>query len=85
MKKIFTEIGFDPDHHRYLIGVSTEIENEDGSETRQAGFHPMKFCGCYLRIWIFKTVFVIGIPCGFSTTKKNRLHLKFIFGIKGIL
>lgn len=86
MKKkadVFTEIGFDKDNNKYLLGISTEIENEDGSEFRIPFFAPMAFQGIYCRFWIFKTVFSIGYPRGFSIIKKKRNNLKFVLGVSG--
>ena len=82
---VFTELGFDLDNNKYLLGVSTEIEHQDGNETRKVGFIKMKIRGVYFRIWILKTVFGIGIPSGFVVRKKNRNNFKLIFGLNGVL
>ena len=86
MKKkanVFIEIGFDKDNNKYLFGISTEIENQDGSEFRVPRFVPMIFEGVYCRFWIFKTVFAIGFPVRFNIRKKKRNNLKFVLGISG--
>ena len=80
---VFTEIGFDKDNNKYILGISSEIENEDGTEHRVSGLIPLSFEGIYCRFWIFKTVFAIGCPGGFNIRKKQRNNLKFILGISG--
>lgn len=84
MKQIFTEIGIDPDNNKYLFGISSEIENEDGTEIRKSGFMKMKLRGFYFRIWILKFVFGFGIPSGFVLKKKNRNNFKILFGLNGM-
>ena len=80
----FSEIGFDPDNNKYFFGISAEIEQADGSEIRKRGFVKMKLKGFYFRLWIFKTVFGIGIPSGFIVRKKNRNNFKFLLGVYGL-
>ncbi len=78
MKKIFAEIGFGNETF-----LSTEIEESD-TEHRISGFKiPKKIKGYYLRIWIFKTVFIISTANGFEVKKKDKQRLKIIFGISG--
>ena len=79
----FTEIGFDLDNNKYLFGISTEVENKDGSESRRPGFVKMKIKGFYLRAWVLKTIFGIGIPNAFTLRKKNRNNFKVVFGLHG--
>ncbi|OGN01322.1 MAG: hypothetical protein A3I26_02015 [Candidatus Yanofskybacteria bacterium RIFCSPLOWO2_02_FULL_43_10] len=79
MKKIFAEIGLGNETF-----LSTEIEESDG-EYRISGFIiPKKIKGCYIRIWVFKTVFIISTDNGFEIKKKDKKRLKIIFGISGI-
>jgi|GEM_PF-1135223 len=80
---IFTEIGFDKDNNKYILGISSEIENEDKTEYRVPGFMPLSFEGMYCRFWIFKTVFAVGYPGGFNIRRKKRNNLKLILGISG--
>ncbi|MFI0347522.1 MAG: DUF3977 family protein [Chthoniobacterales bacterium] len=79
----FTEIAFDPDNNKYLFGISSEMEQTDETEIRKSGFVKMKVKGVYFRLWIFKTVFGIGIPRGFIIKKKNRNKFKFLLGVYG--
>lgn len=83
MRRIFTELGFDADHHKYLFGISSEIEEEDGTEIRKVGFLKMKLTGCYLRVWIGKMVFGIGIPSGLLVVRKQRYNFKVVLGFSG--
>lgn len=80
---VFTEIGFDKDNNKYILGISSEIENKDGTELRVSGLIPLSFKGIYCRFWIFKTVFAVGYPGGFNISKKKRNNLKLILGISG--
>ncbi len=78
MKKIFAEIGFGNETF-----LSTEIEESDG-EYRISGFIiPRKIKGFYLRLWIFKTVFIVSTDNGFKVKKKGKKRLKILFGISG--
>lgn len=79
----FIEIGLDFDNNPFGLGVSSEIENPDGTEKRVRGFIPIKPRRFYLRIWILKGVFVLSTT-GISFQKKNRYNLKCVFGIGGI-
>ena len=81
--KIFTEIGFDKDNNKYILGISSEIENKNGTEFRVPSFIPMSVGGIYCRFWIFKTVFAVGYPGGFNVRKKKRNNLKFVLGLSG--
>ena len=78
----FVEYGFDPENNKYLIGVSTEIENTDGTEMRIAKKIPIKVHEVYIRIWILKLVLCIGTK-SISIRIKNRFCLKFILGFAG--
>ena len=78
MKNVYAEIGFGNDTF-----FSTEIE-EGTHEYRVPRFiKPQKVLGCYIRIWLFKTVFSISTNRGFGIKKKDRNKLKIIFGISG--
>jgi len=59
--------------------VSTEI-----CERRVSRFFVRKIVQFYVRIWIKRTVVVIGFPFEFKITKKNRDNFKFLFGIVSI-
>jgi hypothetical protein len=82
-EKLFTEIGFDKDNNKYWFGVSSEIEKDDGTETRQTGFIKMKINYIYFRLWVGKKVLIISKK-GFEITKKNRNNFKLVFGIAGV-
>ncbi len=78
MKKVFVEVGFGNDTF-----LSTEFEEGD-SEYRVPKFVvPDKIRGFYLRIWVFKKVFILSTNEGFKTSRKNRNKLKILFGISG--
>jgi len=82
---LFTEIGFDKDNNKYLFGISSETEHEDGTETRKSGFIKInKIYGIYIRLWILKTVILIGIPAGFVIQKKKRNNFKLVLGVSGL-
>lgn len=77
-KEIFAEVGFGNDTF-----FSTEIEEGD-SEYRVPRFvKPPKITGIYLRLWIFKTVFILSTRSGFKIKKKERNKFKILFGIAG--
>lgn len=78
MKKIFSEIGFGNDTF-----LSTEIEIND-TEYRISNFIKPKIINdYYIRVWIFKTVFILSTNSGFKITQKNKNKLKILFGISG--
>lgn len=78
MKKVFAEIGFGNESF-----LSTEFE-EDNKEYRVPKFlKPKKVTDLYLRVWIFKTVFIASTKDGFKTSKKGKNKLKILFGIGG--
>jgi hypothetical protein len=83
-KEIFTEIGFDPDNNKYFLGVSSEVEYQNGTEFRKTGFIKMEIKGFYFRIWLLKAVVGFSIPGGFFSKRKNRHNFKFVFGLNGI-
>jgi len=78
----FTEFGFDKDNNKFLIGVSSEIEKDDGTEIRQHGFIKMKVKEIYLRLWVFNFCFSLGTG-ELEIVKKDRLNFKVIFGLAG--
>ena len=45
---------------------------------------PKKVKGYYLRVWVFKKVFIISTNNGFEIVKKSRNNFKIVFGISGI-
>lgn len=77
---IFTEIGLDFDNHKWGLGVSTEMETAY-SEIRKNGFSKMKIREIYLRIWLFKRVFILSSKEGIKSNFKNRNNLKIVIGI----
>ncbi len=79
----YVEFGIDPDNNKLIIGVSSEIENADGTEIRKKGFVRMKVREIYLRIWILKIVFCIG-SSGISLKIKDRYNFKLLLGVGGI-
>jgi hypothetical protein len=62
--------------------IRTETELDDGTEFEEKGIvGPLSFHSIYLRIWISKTVLILGLKQGFKISKKGRVAFKFIFGI----
>ncbi|MBP6855816.1 MAG: DUF3977 family protein [Candidatus Pacebacteria bacterium] len=78
MEKVFAEIGFGNDTF-----LSTEIENGDDEYRIPKFVKPRIISGCYLRFWVFKTVFILSTNSGFEIKKKDRNKLKILFGISG--
>lgn len=79
MTKIYAEVG-------YGNGTffSTEFEREDGSEFRLPRFvQPERITEYYLRLWVYKTVFIISTKEGFIRKKKKTNHFKILFGVGG--
>ncbi|MBS3093856.1 DUF3977 family protein [Candidatus Pacearchaeota archaeon] len=78
MKKIYAEAGYG--NKTFL---STEIE-EGKREYRIPRFIiPKKIESFYIRIWIFKKVYVFSTKNGFEINKKSKNKFKVIFGIAG--
>jgi hypothetical protein len=82
ISKLFTEIGIDPDNNKFLIGVSSEIEYEDGSEIRQPGLVKMKLNNIYIRVWVFNKMLLIASN-DFEIRIKNRNNFKIVIGWGG--
>ena len=80
----FVEYGIDRENHKNnrFFGVSTEINNPDGSESRVYGKVPIKVCEVYLRIWIGKFVICFGSG-SFSMRIKDKLRFKLVLGFSG--
>lgn len=78
MEKIFAEVGFGNDTF-----LSTEIERGDTEYRISKFIIPKAVKGLYLRIWIFKTVYIVSTNSGFEMTKKDRNKVKILFGISG--
>lgn len=78
MKKVFAEIGFGNDTF-----FSTEVEEGDHEYRIPRFIKPPKVNGYYLRIWIFKKVFIFTTDEGFKIKSKDRNKLKVLFGISG--
>jgi len=73
----FVELGFG---NTWLLRTETELE--DGTEFEEKGIiGPLKIHSIYIRVWIFKTVFVLDIREGVKRVKKNRNKFKLIFGV----
>ncbi|MDP1719058.1 MAG: DUF3977 family protein [bacterium] len=82
MKRIFAEMGLGNETF-----FSTEIEEGEGDTKREYRIpkfiRPEKIDDHYLRLWIFKRVFIFSTKDGFITTKKDRSKFKILFGIGG--
>ncbi len=80
----FVEYGIDRENHKNkrFFGVSTEINNPDGSEYRVYGKVPIKVCEVYLRIWIGKFVICFGSG-SFSMRIKDKSRFKLVWGLSG--
>lgn len=79
----FIELGLDPDNNKYLIGISSEIENFNGSEEiRVSGSVKMYPREIYIRIWLLNYVFSIGSG-EIELIRKKRKNIKFIIGLAG--
>ncbi|MEK4405283.1 DUF3977 family protein [Sporosarcina sp. FSL K6-6792] len=73
----FVELGFG---NTWLLRTETELE--DGTEFEEKGIiGPLKFHSIYIRVWIFKTVFILDIREGFKRVNKSRNKFKLIFGV----
>jgi len=73
----FVELGFG---NTWLLRTETELE--DGTEFEEKGIiGPLKIHSLYLRVWIFKTVFILDVSEGFKRMKKGRNKLKLILGL----
>jgi hypothetical protein len=81
--RVFVEYGLDFNNNRFGFGRSVEVERTDGAEYRTKGKVAFVRENFYLRIWIFKRVFVISSRGGVSVKHKPRNNLKFVFGISG--
>jgi hypothetical protein len=78
MKKVYAEVGFGNETF-----FSTEIE-EGGREYRIPKFQkPGKIESLYIRLWIFKKVFILSTNHGFEVKSKDRNKLKILFGVSG--
>lgn len=82
----FVEYGIDRENHKNkrVFGVSTEINNSNGSEYRVYGKVPIKVCEVYLRIWIGKFVVCFGSG-SFSMRIKDKCRFKLVIGFSGML
>lgn len=83
---VFVEYGIDRENHKNkrFFGISTEINNPDGSEFRVYGKVPIKVCEVYLRIWIGKFVICFG-SSSFSMRTKDKFRFKLVLGFSGTL
>ncbi|MFA6463991.1 MAG: DUF3977 family protein [Candidatus Paceibacterota bacterium] len=79
MKKVFAEIGIGNPSF-----FSTEFE-KGGEEYRIPEFIlPKRVKGYYLRIWIFKKVYIISTNKYFQTSKKDKNNFKLVVGVSGV-
>ncbi len=76
--KVYTEIGFGNETF-----INTELEDNNGNETRQPGFVSFSLKGIYLRVWAGYKVFVVSTVNGFSITNKPKRKFKFLLGLEG--
>jgi len=76
--EIFAEIGLGNSTF-----CNTEIEKGDREHRVSKLITPPKIEGFYLRIWIWKRVFVLSTKSGFSLSRKDRVTFKILFGIEG--
>ena len=63
---------------------STEFEKGKNEYRIQKLIIPKKINSFYIRIWVFKRVFIISTNHGLEFNKKNKNKFKFLFGISGI-
>jgi hypothetical protein len=76
--KVFAEVGIGNE-----TLCSTEFEDENG-EYRVPGFlKPTQVKSYYIRLWVFKTAYILSTSDGFEVTPKKRNNFKFVFGISG--
>lgn len=78
----YIEFGLDYDNNKYLIGVSSEIEDHCNSEIRIPGAIKIKPKEIYLRLWLGKYVLSVGTG-EFEIQKKDRHNCKFVLGLAG--
>ncbi len=78
-EKVFAEIGFGNKSF-----VSTEIETSNREYRVGRFIKPKKFEGVYLRIWLFKKVFIVSTLDGIKFKNKKKIKFKFLIGIEGI-
>ena len=78
MKKIFAEVGFGNDTF-----FSTEFEEGENEYRVPRFILPDKIRDVYLRLWIFKSTYILSTRDGFKASKKDRNKLKMLFGIGG--
>jgi len=73
----FVELGFG---NTWLLRTETELV--DGTEFEEKGIiGTLKIHSLYMRVWIFKTVFILDIREGFKRIKKDRNKFKLIIGL----
>lgn len=80
----YTEFGINSSANKYILGISSEVENEKTGEdiARIPGFIKMRPKEVYIRIWLFKFCFSIGIG-EICLEKKEKNRFKILFGIAG--
>ncbi len=66
----------------YIGLLRTETELDDGTEFEEKGIvGPLKIHSMYIRVWKFKTVFILDVREGFKRMKKDRNKFKLILGL----
>ena len=78
MEKIFAEVGLGNETF-----LSTEIENGDKEFRIPRFIRPKIVNDYYLRLWFFKTAFILSTNSGLKITKKDKNKIKILFGIGG--
>ncbi len=76
--KIFAEVGIGNDTF-----LSTEYEEGDNEYRVPKLIFPDTVTEFYIRIWVFKTVFIFSTKNLFEIKKKKRNTLKILFGVGG--
>ena len=78
MKKVYAEMGLGNDTF-----LSTEFEESDKEYRVPRFVVPDKIIGIYIRLWIFKKVFILSSDKGLFTQKREKNRFKILFGISG--
>lgn len=78
MKRVFAEIGFG--NKSFL---STEFEDGRKEYRINKFVKPKKIKDYYIRIWLFKIIFIFSTSDLFNVKKKDRNKFKIVFGIGG--
>lgn len=76
--KMYAEAGIGNDTF-----FSTEYENGDREYRISKFIRPAKVEGYYIRVWIFKTVYIFATNEGLKITHKTKNKFKILFGMSG--